>query len=85
MNTKKKYVIGLMSGTSLDGLDLVYVSFEKNINFVFNILAAKTYSYSDIWVHKLKRAFNKNLNELSFVMYAASLLSTNPDSLSSSS
>ena len=65
MNTKKKYVIGLMSGTSLDGLDLVYVSFEKNINFVFNILAAKTYSYSDIWVHKLKRAFNKNLNELS--------------------
>ena len=54
-----------MSGTSLDGLDLVYVSFEKNINFVFNILAAKTYSYSDIWVHKLKRAFNKNLNELS--------------------
>lgn len=54
-----------MSGTSLDGVDLVYVSFERNINFVFNILAAKTYSYSDIWVRKLKSAFDNNSNELS--------------------
>jgi anhydro-N-acetylmuramic acid kinase len=65
MNAKKKYVIGLMSGTSLDGVDLVYVSFERNINFAFNIIAAKTYSYSDIWKHKLKGAFNKNSDELS--------------------
>lgn len=65
MNAKKKYIIGLMSGTSLDGVDLVYVSFERNINFVFNILAAKTYSYSDIWVRKLKSAFDNNSNELS--------------------
>lgn len=65
MNAKKKYVIGLMSGTSLDGVDLVYVSFERNINFAFNIIAAKTYSYSDVWKHKLKSAFDKNLDELS--------------------
>lgn len=46
--TDKQVVIGMMSGTSLDGMDLVAVKFGKNgTAWKFNILAAETTSYSD--------------------------------------
>ena len=38
MANKKWYVIGLMSGTSLDGLDLVYVKIELDKGYHFEIL-----------------------------------------------
>jgi anhydro-N-acetylmuramic acid kinase len=38
-----------MSGTSMDGLDLVCVDFKKKKNWDFEILKAKTYSYSSEW------------------------------------
>lgn len=41
-----------MSGTSLDGVDLVCVSFDNANNFI--ILAAKTYAYDLEWFHILK-------------------------------
>ena len=34
--------IGLMSGTSLDGLDVCYVKFEKKQHWNFEILHAET-------------------------------------------
>ncbi|AOW20343.1 anhydro-N-acetylmuramic acid kinase [Urechidicola croceus] len=60
MNSNKSYVIGMMSGTSLDGVDLVYVSFSKNGEYSFEIICSKTFSYSDEWKLKLKNAFNQS-------------------------
>jgi anhydro-N-acetylmuramic acid kinase len=49
-------VLGLMSGTSLDGLDLCCVRFADNHN-AFQILAAQTVTYSPEWKSKLENAF----------------------------
>ena len=40
-------LLGLMSGTSLDGLDIAYCDISGNH---FNLLAAETYPYDDQWV-----------------------------------
>lgn len=56
--------IGLMSGTSLDGVDLVYVVFEKNAIISHKMIHAKTYAYSSIWKDKLKKAYYLSLDEL---------------------
>ncbi|MGM0612182.1 MAG: anhydro-N-acetylmuramic acid kinase [Bacteroidota bacterium] len=51
--------IGLMSGTSLDGVDIVCCSFQKkNDKWDYNIFEAETIPYSDWWTDKLKRAHN---------------------------
>jgi anhydro-N-acetylmuramic acid kinase len=49
--------IGLMSGTSLDGLDICYVKFEKKQHWNFEILHAETIKYPKFWEEKLKNAF----------------------------
>ena len=46
--------IGLMSGTSLDGLDICHVKFSKSENWNFEILAAETISYDENWKLKLQ-------------------------------
>ena len=46
--------IGLMSGTSLDGLDICHVEFSKSENWNFEILAAETISYDENWKLKLQ-------------------------------
>lgn len=64
MNYKKYYCIGVMSGTSLDGIDVCYVKFEYNKQYSFEILSAHTYSYSDDWKLKLQSAFKCDENYL---------------------
>ena len=65
MNDDFFYVIGLMSGTSLDGLDIVYVKFEKSDYANFEILLTETISYSDIWKERLQNAINLDKNSTS--------------------
>ena len=56
-------VLGLMSGTSLDGLDLCCVRFADNHND-FQILAVQTVPYSSKWKSKLENAFFGTKNEV---------------------
>ncbi len=52
---KSKYnVIGVMSGTSLDGLDLAHIEFDFNNSWSFKIINAETIEYSKKWYQILK-------------------------------
>ena len=69
MDKKEIFAIGLMSGTSLDGIDLVYVKFDERKYSDFEILASETISYSDNWKNKLQKAISfsdEKLKELDF-------------------
>ena len=58
-------VIGVMSGTSLDGIDLAHIIFSiKNGKWSFKILEAETISYPIDWLNKLKIAVNFSSEEL---------------------
>lgn len=49
--------IGLMSGSSLDGLDIVFAEFHENAgNWNFEIKAADCYGYSAQWKERLQNA-----------------------------
>ena len=49
--------IGIMSGTSLDGLDIVAVNFyRQNNKWSFRIVGAETISYANNWLNKLQFA-----------------------------
>lgn len=55
MNTSNFFMIGLMSGTSLDGLDICYVQFsEKTTDF--KIINSETVIYDEYWLSKLRSA-----------------------------
>ncbi len=45
MNSQKYNLIGLMSGTSGDGLDLAYVHFEHQETWSFRIERAETFAF----------------------------------------
>ncbi len=50
-------VIGLMSGSSLDGLDIVFTELHENSGkWGFEINAAECYPYAKEWTEKLKNA-----------------------------
>ena len=67
MANKKWYVIGLMSGTSLDGLDLAYVKIELNKGYHFEILETESINYSDMLKKSLSEAFDYSAEKLSFL------------------
>ncbi len=57
--------IGLMSGTSCDGLDIAYCEFFKHSNhWTYSILAAKTVGYTDSFVKKLQEAYSMSGKDL---------------------
>jgi len=52
-------ILGLMSGTSLDGLDMALCEFEPAENgFDFKIIKARTTAYSDTWKERLSSLKN---------------------------
>ena len=51
--------IGLMSGSSLDGLDIAFAEFHENAGkWAYEIKAAGCYPYSEKWKEDLKNAIN---------------------------
>ena len=70
MENRNYTVLGVMSGTSLDGVDLARIYFsEENKKWQFQIHEKQTVRYSEDWVNKLKEAIHfcdfelKKLNE----------------------
>jgi anhydro-N-acetylmuramic acid kinase len=57
-------VIGVMSGTSLDGLDIVYVKFTQNESWSFKIINSKTYKYEDSTTEILNEISRKSIKEI---------------------
>ncbi|MBI2257695.1 MAG: anhydro-N-acetylmuramic acid kinase [Flavobacteriia bacterium] len=73
------YYLGLMSGTSLDGADIVYVEFKKDKSelITFDLIASKTYNYSQEWVSKLSKLTEDSaLNFCKTDVYLAVLFSS---------
>lgn len=64
MDVFYNYSIGLMSGTSLDGLDLVYVKFNNNSYKDFQIIHADTIPYSEKWKIILQKSIEFSADDL---------------------
>ena len=65
MMIKNHYnVIGVMSGTSLDGIDLAYIKFTYLKKWKFEILQAETIPYSQKWIETLKNLVSLSRNDL---------------------
>jgi anhydro-N-acetylmuramic acid kinase len=64
----KYRIIGLMSGTSLDGVDLAGCEFVKNSSgWGFKILTATTIPYPEAWIQALKNAHKQSAFELALL------------------
>jgi anhydro-N-acetylmuramic acid kinase len=64
---KKDYynVIGVMSGTSLDGVDLAHIKFQiKDSKWTFDIFECETISYDSSWISVLKTAMDYSKDQL---------------------
>ena len=65
MNKINKYsVIGVMSGTSLDGLDIIKCSFTKNDKWQYIIEKGTTIKYSEKWIKTLRTIHQKPLKKI---------------------
>jgi anhydro-N-acetylmuramic acid kinase len=63
MNTEY-HIIGLMSGTSLDGLDIVKCIFKKEKKWSYIVEKSETIEYSVFWEEKLKNLHKKDKKEI---------------------
>ncbi len=75
-------VIGVMSGTSLDGVDLAHIHFHLyDQKWTFEILESETVAYNQSWINHLKLAVNYPETELeklnaAYTKLLASIIST---------
>lgn len=73
-------IIALMSGTSLDGIDIIMVNFSLTDKWTFNISNAKTVKYTKKWKNRLSQLVTLNMNQLKeidlkYSSYLASVIS----------
>ena len=57
-------ILALMSGTSLDGMDIIYVEFKYNEGWSFHIHNAETVPYPTHWKKDLSRLVTMSIDEL---------------------
>lgn len=74
-------VIGVMSGTSLDGIDLIYATYNVDDNWEFKVHYAETIKYSLQWKTVLGGLVNQSMDQLqaidvNYSEYLASVIST---------
>ena len=60
----KNKIVGIMSGTSLDGLDFVLVEFFKDIKWHFKLISSSTYPYPNKIYKKLKNSSSFHINDI---------------------
>lgn len=65
-NSKSTYhIVGVMSGTSLDGLDLAIVKLDVfNGHWTYELLSGESLEYTQKWKHKLKNAISLDSDNL---------------------
>ena len=72
---KNYKAIGLMSGTSCDGLDIAYCEFVFDTEWKYKIVKSKMVEYSLNFQEKLKNALNfLNPNWMSLILSLGSFL-----------
>ncbi len=65
LKKEKYHIIGVMSGTSLDGIDLAEVIFDYSENkWTFKIITAEIVPYSSFWKNELRQAVNYSKEKL---------------------
>lgn len=65
MSVSNQYILGIMSGTSCDGLDFCLTSFSEQENaYTYNIIQTHSFSYSNQWKQRLQGAYHLSGKEL---------------------
>ena len=64
MHATSYVLLGVMSGTSLDGVDLAYVRFQKSENWHYEVLQSATIPYTKDWVGRLEHAVSLSADAL---------------------
>ena len=80
MNKSEYRIVGVMSGTSLDGVDVVFVTFcKQDDDWSFKIHASETIDYSEKWHSILKDLVTKTYEDLQnideeYTLYLANII-----------
>lgn len=74
MSFQYKNILGIMSGTSCDGLDFCLATFsEKGDGYAYKIIQTHSFSYSQVWKERLEGAFNLSGQDLKRLEFDFSL------------
>jgi anhydro-N-acetylmuramic acid kinase len=61
---KQFNIIGIMSGTSLDGIDIVYVNFKLDKSWKYELINSKTYKYEKKWISQLQNISQEKIHSI---------------------